>query len=193
MWTTLKEMFSNHILAWEYWGSHIALVITYTWKLILCTFMHINVHTSTETKVNTPMLSKNLLSPSLPSSLPPNPSLHILSSVWQREEDRQRKRKEKRERETQRNSWLACRQFGLIQEDVERPLISNLSPLSLACLHSLLSISRPVYRSVHLTQPLLFFVLIHYVFHAYCATAQYTMHIYIQLYNICTHVGDTSL
>lgn len=103
-------------------------------------------------KVNTPMLSKNLFSLHLPASLLLNPSLHILSSVWQREEDGQRKRGKEGDR--QRESWLACRLFGLIQENVESPLISNLSPfLSPVSTPSSTSLTLPVYQSVHLTQP----------------------------------------
>lgn len=84
-----------------------------------------NTHTSTKLspKVNKAMAFQKLLSFHLHESLLSNPSLHILSSVWQRGGEKEWERK----RERWLDFWLACKLFGQIQEDVESPLIPNLS------------------------------------------------------------------
>lgn len=63
-----------------------------------------------------------------------------------REKERERERERESDREPQRDSWPACGLFGPIQENVESPLISNLSPF-------LLSVSTP-----SLVQPISLFV-----------------------------------
>lgn len=85
-----------------------------------------------------------------PSVIPLSTFCHL--SGRERKTD---KEKTVEERERQRDSWLACRLFGLIQEeDVESPLISNPHPpLPLLPLSTPSSLSGLVDQSVHLIQP----------------------------------------
>lgn len=90
-----------------------------------CMHIHMDTYKSFE----------KLTHPVCPTICFPSISLHLFSLInlstfchlsgWERR-TKKNERKRERERDKQRDSCLVCRLFGLIQENVESPLISNL-------------------------------------------------------------------